>query len=431
MPKIEYFKRLVFRFWLFILVASVCGGFLGGVISRITYKPEYQVVQAFTIEVKARPDANKVSVNQTQLSKTVPALLSSETFMEHMAPIISKAGAKGKFQVTSLESSNIFYITCIARNNNDAQIIINEIQSHYCELADHVIGESKMKFLAPPSYSKFPINTPHYTISALIGLLLGALMVSAVLLLTTIISNTVVNIDEVEDEINTKCLAVVKRVYTKKRSGESKKERTPLLISNEKAEFNLKKSISTLSANVHQKCIEEGFKSILVTSTLAGEGKSTIALNLALDLADKGQKVVIVDYDLRSPTIAENLNIKETSIPLSKAVNCNNISDYVTKTFMPNLYFCGNTKDNITNFDDVKDVEISKIINNLKQHFDYVIIDTAPIGFLGDALSISSVADCFAYVIAYNGANKQNIFRCISTLNETNQHMLGFVLNNK
>lgn len=430
-PKIEYFKGLVMRFWLVILIAGVVGCSLGGVISRISYEPEYQMTQAFTIEVKAHPNANTASVSETQLSKTIPALLSSETFMEHMTPIIRNANAKGKFKVTSLETSNIFYITCIARSNNDAQIIINEIQEHYTDLADYVIGESQMKFLAPPSYNRLPINTPHYTMSALAGLLLGGIMVCAIFVLITILSNTVTSPEDIESIINTKGLAIIKKVYTKRRSEQDKNAKTIPLVNDEKADFSYKKSISTLSANVHQACLKNGFKTVLVTSTVSGEGKSTVALNLAIDLADKGQRVAIVDLDLRSPSIAEYMGIENANTSLSNAIERYDFSQGITKTHIPNLYFCGNTKENSLSFNEINDKNIKGLLNYLKQSFDYIIIDTAPVGFLGDAISISSAVDCFLYVVAYNWVNKSNIMRCISTLNETNQNMIGFVLNNK
>lgn len=431
MPKIEYFKRLVVQLWLMILVASIIGGVLGGVISRITYKPEYEMTQAFTIEVALHPGANDASVNDTQLSKTIPVLLSSETFMEHMAPIIEKAGAKGKFMVTSLDNSNIFYITCIAQNNKSAQIIINEIQKHYTDIADYVIGESQMKFLAPPSYSKLPINTPHYTIMTLLGFVLGAFLVCAVFALLAIISNTVTDENTIESEINTKKLADIKRVYIKKRSDSSDDTNKHLLVSNEKADFDFKKSISTLSSNVHQLCSNNNYKSIFVTSTLAGEGKSTVALNLAIDLADKGNRVIIVDFDLRNPSIAEYLGIDDVFLTLSQGVKKHDYVRATSKTKIPNLYYCGNLKENEQGFDSVSDEEINTLMHHLKSSFDYIIIDTAPVGFLGDAISISSATDCFLYVVSYNYVNKPNIIRCISLLNETNKNMLGYVLNNR
>lgn len=430
-PKIEYFKGLIMHFWLIILIASVIGCFLGGIISRINYQPEYQMTQAFTIEIKSHPNANKATIGEAQLSKTVPALLSSETFMEHMAPIIKEAGAKGKFKVTSLETSNIFYITCIARNNNDAQIIINEIREHYTDLADYVIGQSEMKFLAPPSYNRLPINAPHYTISAVAGLVAGGLIVCIIFLLLSLLSNTVTSAENMEDTINTKCLATIKRVYHKKRSDQKEESKSRLFVTDEKTDFYYKKSISTLSANVHQACQKNSFKSILVTSTVSGEGKSTIALNLALDLADKGQRVVLVDCDLRSPSIAKYLGITDSTPSLSNAIEKYDFNQSIAKTNNPNLYFCGNTKNDNQNFNEINDKNIKGLINYLKSSFDYIIIDTAPVGFLGDAISISNAVDCFLYVISYNGVNKYNILRCISTLNETNSNMLGFVLNNK
>lgn len=427
-PKIEYFTGLIKRFWLIILIVSVIGGALGGVISRIAYEPEYEMTQAFTIEVKSNPNANVASISETQLSKTIPALLSSDTFMEHMMPIIKDTGASGRFKITSLETSNIFYITCVARSNNDAQIIINEIQEHYTEIADYVIGESQMKFLSPPGYSKIPINTPHYTISALIGLVLGAIIVIALFVFLSLISTTITNPSEIEDEINIKCLSNVSKAYIKKRSGQRKEK--VVYIENDNIDLEYKKSISTLSSNINQACMKNGFKSILITSTASNEGKSTIALNLAVDLTDKGNKVVIVDFDLRKPSIAKYIGIDDIEISLFDAIKTNNLAKCTTETRTDGLYFCGNIKDSGSDLENISDNELKALFEYLKSNFDYIIVDSAPIGFLGDAISICSFCDCFAFVVAYNYVHKPNIIRSISTISESNKNMLGFVLNN-
>lgn len=428
-PKIEYFFRLVKRFWLIILTISVISGVIGGVVARIIYKPEYQITQAFTIELAEHPEANMATVSETQLTKTVPALLSSNTFIEYMAPIIKEAGVSGRFKVTSLESSNIFYITSSARNNKDAQIIINKVQEHYADLANKVIGESEMRFLAPPSYKNLPINTPHYTLSALACLLAAGIIILAIFALFSFWVNTVTEPSDIESEIKPKCLANIHRVYKKQRS---KKENTENLelISDDNADFYYKKSISTLSSNVNSICAKNGYKSILITSTISGEGKSTIALNLALDLADKGKKVVIVDFDLRNPSIAEYMGLKNIEYPLSNAMKTGDYQKAITKTDFSNLYFCGNTAENTMSFDNIGDDIMEDIVANLKKEFDYVIIDTAPVGLLGDAISVSNFADCFLYVITYNYIRKNNVINCISTLDEKN-NMIGFVLNNK
>lgn len=431
LPKIEYLLNLVKRFWLIILIASVIGGALGGIITRIFYQPEYEMTQAFTIELKYNPTANQAAIGNDQLSKTIPSLLSSDVFSEHMAQKIKEAGASGKFKVTSLETSNIFYITCIARSNNDAQIIINEIQEHYNEIANKVIGESEMKFLAPPSYSKLPINTPHYTLGVIIGILLGVIIILAMLILRTIITVTVTSAQEMEKDVNAKCLATINHVYNKKRSSQDKKQQSLSLVTSDDTDFDFKKSISTLSSNVEHYAQEKGYKTILVSSTVSGEGKSTISVNLACDLADKGNKVLIVDCDLRTPNIASYLNIDRIDTPLTNSIkhNVDNVS--VEKTAIKNLYFSGNIEGDDKAFENATSQSFKKIIKNLKSQFDYVILDSPPVGFLGDGIAIGDTCDCFIYVVSYNSISKPYIIRSMSAFSESRAEMLGFVLNNR
>lgn len=427
-----YLRLLLKRFGLLILILSTVGGILGGIISYSIYTPQYTVTQAFTIKLTEHPGANTATLSDNQLSKTIPSLLSSDTFVEYMKPYMQSSGVTGHFIVASLEYSNIFYLTVVSDNNNSCIKIIDNIQSHYGELARGVIGESEMKFMAPPAYSNLPSNAPNYTLGVVLGALSVLIISAAALIIKARFTNTVTSSKDIESEINAPCLSTIHQIYHKRRSGESKEERRKIpLVLSENTDLEFKQEISTLSTNLDKICKRKGFRSILITSTASGEGKSSVSLNLACDLADKGKRVIILDCDLRTPCIAENLDIANTPIQLSEAIMNDYYSDCIVKTDINNLYFAGNLDSDSRAFESMASKSFKNLVEELKKKFDYVIIDSPPSGFLGDAIEIGEIVDGFIYVISHNCISKSYILRSLSSFDEAKCEMLGFVINHK
>ena len=147
--------------------------------------------------------------------------------------------------------------------------------------------------------------------------------------------------------------------------------------------------------------LEEGQKVVMVTSTVSGEGKSFVSVNTAISLSLLGKKVVIVGLDIRKPGLNKvfNLSTKEQGITQFLTDPKRNIMDLVQPSDVnPNLFILpgGAVPPNPTELLARKGLETA--IEQLKQHFDYVIMDTAPIGMVTDTQLIARVADLTMYV---------------------------------
>lgn len=427
--KSRYFFRLVRRFWLLILVFFTVGAMLGGVISYVKYSPEYTVTQAFTIKLVNNPSASTATVSDNQLSKTIPSLLSSDSFVRCMKPYMKQSGVVGTFKVTSLESSNIFYLTAVSDSNEACLKIINDIQAHYGEIAKGVFGESVMKFMAPPSVSKLPSNAPNYGRGALIGAVLMFVIVLFVFVIKTLSTETVTSVSDIQKHINAPCLTPIHQVHKKVRSGDSKEDLNKIsLVVDDNADLTFRKEISALATNFENLCKEKNYNSVLITSSISGEGKSTVSLNLACELADRGRKVIIVDCDLRIPSISEYLGISKIDIPLYDAILSGNY-DCTVETGIKDLYFAGNIEGNTKAFEKISLNQVGGFVDDLKKKYDYVILDSPPVGIIGDAIQLGEIVDGFIYVIAYNSVSKPQILQSLSSLDESKCEMFGFVLN--
>ena len=162
---------------------------------------------------------------------------------------------------------------------------------------------------------------------------------------------------------------------------------------------------------------------ILVTSTISGEGKSFISANLAISLSLLGKKVVIVGLDIRKPGLNKVFNIpkKEHGITQFLTNPTINLMDLVQSSDINrNLYILpgGTVPPNPTEL--LARDGLEKAIETLKQHFDYVILDTAPVGMVTDTLLIGRVADLSVYVCRADYTRKTE-FTLINELAENNK----------
>ena len=169
--------------------------------------------------------------------------------------------------------------------------------------------------------------------------------------------------------------------------------------------------------------LENDKKVILVTSTVSGEGKSFISANLAISLYLLGKKVIIVGLDIRKPGLNKVFNIprKEVGITQYLANPEKNLMDLVQPSDVSkNLYILpgGTVPPNPTEL--LARDGLDKAIETLKKSFDYVILDTAPVGMVTDTLLIGRVADLSVYVCRADYTHK-NEYTLINELAENNK----------
>ncbi len=150
---------------------------------------------------------------------------------------------------------------------------------------------------------------------------------------------------------------------------------------------------------------------LLITSGMKGEGKTFFCINLGITLAMVDKKVVILEFDLRKPDLLKDMNIKQEKgltdylidpdIELNQVIKPSNIA--------PNLYVigCGTLPDNPSEL--LMSYKIGLLFEKLRKEFDYIIVDTSPVGQVADAFSIAPYTDAGIYLIRYNYTEKMQL----------------------
>lgn len=166
-----------------------------------------------------------------------------------------------------------------------------------------------------------------------------------------------------------------------------------------------------------------------VTSGVRGEGKSTTAINLAYVLAENGHKTLLIDADLRIPSIARKLGIETSPGLTDLLLGAGAEVDNWTSELQPNLYILpsGNIPPNPSEL--LGSSRMEKVINTLKQHFDYIILDLPPVNIVSDAMAVAKLITGIVVVIRQDYASKKDVEQCFRQIKLSNIKVLGIVLN--
>jgi capsular exopolysaccharide synthesis family protein len=162
---------------------------------------------------------------------------------------------------------------------------------------------------------------------------------------------------------------------------------------------------------------------------MRGEGKSTTAVNLSYVLAEKGKKVLLIDGDLRIPSIAKKMNIASspglTDLLMGKGAQ---IIDFQSE-LLKNWYIipAGEIPPNPSEL--LGSRRMATILNELKESFDYIIVDLPPVNIVSDALSIANLITGMIVVIREDYTEKKELERCMRQLTLSNVNVLGCVMN--
>lgn len=167
-----------------------------------------------------------------------------------------------------------------------------------------------------------------------------------------------------------------------------------------------------------------------ITSAMRGEGKSTTSINLSYTLAEAGKRVLLVDGDLRLPSIAKKMEISNTP-GLSNLLldfDLDKFSVYKSNQF-DNWYILpsGDIPPNPSEL--LGSARMEKLIDRLKDKFDYIIVDLPPVNLVSDALVISPFINGIVLVVRENYTERRELRDCVRQIELSNVKILGCVMN--
>ncbi|QAY66773.1 CpsD/CapB family tyrosine-protein kinase [Paenibacillus protaetiae] len=185
----------------------------------------------------------------------------------------------------------------------------------------------------------------------------------------------------------------------------------------------------TLRTNIQYSSLEHSLQIIMVTSSVAGEGKTTTVSNLAVTYAQEGKKVLLIDADMRKPSLHQVFE-KTNRLGLSTILSHpSSIESAIQDTIIDNLSILpsGPIPENPSEL--LSSENMREFLTQLRDKYEIVLIDTPPILAVIDGSIISTLCDGVILVAGAGRVKKQHLNKAIKQLEHVNASMIGFVLN--
>ena len=202
-------------------------------------------------------------------------------------------------------------------------------------------------------------------------------------------------------------------------------------VLNEKSSFHVKEAYKALRTNIVFSLPHNKAKKVLVTSALAGEGKSTNCLNIAISFAQTGAKVLLIDCDLRKPNVANLLNIPSSPGLSNILANLNTVESTIIHSDHSNLDVIpsGDMPPNPSEL--LGSAVMKDTLEKLSETYEYIFLDSTPINIVTDAAVMTKMIDGVVFVVRQGRTDKDTVAEAIKKLEIVDAKILGFVLNGR
>lgn len=427
--------RCVLEKWKTVVACGLICALLGVIFAAVTYVPQYTSTISYVINVKTASNddiRSDIFVVAEYLANTYSYAIKSHDFIQRVK---AEAGVeediKRYISSSLVESSNIMKVVVRSSDAEKTYKIASAISLYFPEKAKetvHTGGLSELESPLPPVKPDADSNL--FKMGAL-GLILGVALAAAVIVLLHLLKRTIMTPQALTDKLDISLIGSVPHVNINKNKGK-KNAHEPMLVTNKKTGFVFSETYKSMRTKIERFSKKNNCKAILVTSAMENEGKTTVAANIAISLAQNGNKVVMVDCDLRKPAVATVVDSKDLiKVPAIDVITGKaSVESAIVNVKRYNIDIIGGLKA-VGNSSEVLSTQgLKKVIDTLREQYDYIIVDTPPSQLFTDAAIISEYTDAGILVVRQNSANIDDVIGVVNDISQSNAEIIGFVFNN-
>lgn len=425
-------RPILRRFWVLLLILTVLGGVLSFVYAKVRYSPRYQCEAVFSVTANEGGSSGLLNYSYyydntaaQQAVSTFPYLLNSDVMREQIRQELDSPVINGEISASSVSGTNFFVLTVKSGRAEDAYDIIRAVMEVYPQVSRKVIGDTQLVIDREPILPTEPYNRFAWHRTAAKGAAVGLLLGLVLLTTQAMLRRTVMSTGDIKKVMNLNCLTRVPNVTMKKRKSSTA---ASLLIPLQEPDSDFCESFRMLRLKLQRQLTDED-KILMVTSTVPSEGKSSMAVNIALTFAQAGKKVLLVDGDLRGPSIKSILGITEPSQGLEEYLRAAEQMPQLLRYQDSDLYLIAGDAPVSNPNALLRRRVLKQIMLPLREAFDYIIVDTPPCEVMVDASALSALADKVVYVIREDYATVSRICSSVQSLSDSGADICGYILN--
>ncbi|MDT0168122.1 polysaccharide biosynthesis tyrosine autokinase [Pseudarthrobacter sp. BRE9] len=424
--------KILRRSWILIIASTLVGLLLGGAASMLS-KPTYTAETQLFVAIQGSGSIQELqqgnSFGQARVQsyvKTIDSPVVLQPAIESLGLNVTAEDLAGRVKASSDINTVLISISVNDNSPVQAAALAQAIADSLIKTVDS-LEKPKAGGVSPVSMSvikpaKAPLSpsSPNTKMNLLVGLLAGLVLGIGGALLRSLLDNRIRGENELRRITDAPLLGAI--------AFESDAAKKPLLTQvapqSPRAE-----SFRRLRTNLQFANVSGRAKSVLVTSSLPGEGKTTTATNLAIALAQAGQSVCLVDADLRRPMVGEYLGLERNAGLTTALVGSADINDVLQHWGSDHLYVLtsGQVPPNPSEL--LGSEEMRLLIERLESTFDAVVVDAPPLLPVTDAAVLSQQVGGVVVVVGSQKLKQHDLERSLAALDLVESNVLGVVLN--
>lgn len=434
-PQIDLISMLkdIAKEWWAILLLSLAVVLFADIWVNATYQPEYKTSTTFVVTAKGMNTNVYQNLNSTQqLAQQFTEILDSNVLKKKVAQDLNMSSLNIDSSVDLVPETNLITLSVKAGTAVESYRILQSIMKNYNTVSDYAIKNVIIETIQSPAVSMAPVNPLNEKKTMVIAFIAAAAVLMVLVAGISYLRDTIKNPKDVTSKLDTRLLG---SIYHEKKSKSlklrKKKEFVSMLISNPLRSFQYAESNKMMASRVRSYLDKENAKTLLVTSVMENEGKSTVAANLALGLAQEGNRVMLIDCDFRKPAQYKIFDMDgKNGDDLGKVLTGKAGTENLIRNWNDtNLYMILNRTSSNSIEAMLKSTTLRQIVGFCRQNMDYVIIDTSPLALVSDTEELAQMADASVLVVRQDTVLTKDINDAIDILNNTRGKVLGCVLN--
>lgn len=426
----RFFRELK-KLWIPAIIVTAAFAVLFALRAKMNYTPMYQSRAMFTVSSGYSSDDilsySYYYDNEAakQLAAAFPYMLGTDVMNELVKNELGVSYINGSIRAEAVADTNLFILTVTSSDPQDAYDILEAVIASYPRVALYMVDYSQVIMKSEPTVPTAPYNSFSWKGSAVKGGMLGLGLSCLAALVLAMMRKTIFSAADLKASANVPILASVARTSAKKRrSGKG-----IISLTHAGVDPDFVEAMRGLRIKLLRAMTEPGAQVILVTSTLPGEGKTTISANLALSLASSGLRTVLIDTDLRKQDTKAAVGVNDTRPGLPEYMTDSNIKVASMLSPVPGSsleVICSTAEKRRPPMNAHK---LEQLIERLRPDYDYIVLDTPPCGIISDAKFICRCADAIVYVVRHDYASRNQIVDSMQELADQKAKLTGCVLN--
>lgn len=421
------------REWITILLLSIAAALFADIWICATYQPEYKTSTTFVVTAKGMNSNIYQNLTSTKdLAQQFTEILGSNVLKKKVAQDIGVNSLDVETSVDLVPETNLITLSVKAKTAAESYRVLRSVMENYNTVSDYAIKNVIIETIQQPSVAMSPSNPLNEKRMVLKVFLISAGCLIVLVAGISYIRDTIKNPGEVSSKLDTRLLGTI--AYEKKSKSLSmnrKKGYLSMLISNPLRSFAYVESSKMAASRVRSYMDKEQAKVLLVTSVMENEGKSTVAANLALSLAQEGNRVMLMDCDFRKPAQFKIFDVRDNEeTDLGDVLINHKSADRIIRNWNDsNLYMILNKTSSNSIETLLKSTTLKQIIAFCRERMDYVVVDTSPLALVADTEELAQMTDASVLVVRQDTVLAKDINDAIDILNNTRGKVIGCILN--